>query len=52
MIIVIWNKSSVAVEVKLVVWICYRLFNSFDAVFLHDIFPQPFCRRLDSSSRH
>ena len=47
MIIVVWNKSFVAVEVKLTVWIdhllaeksCYHLLNSFDAVFLHDIFP-------------
>ena len=50
MIIVVWNKSFVAVEVKLAVCIdhllaedfCYRLLNSFDAVFLHDLFPQPF----------
>ena len=49
MIIVVWNKSFVAVEVKLAVWIdhllveesCYRLLNNFDAVFLHDLFPQP-----------
>jgi len=50
MIIVVWNKSFIAVEVKLVVWIdhllaeksCYRLLNRFDAVFLHDLYPQPF----------
>ena len=50
MIIVVWNKSFVAVEVKLVVWIdhlvaeksCYRILDSFDSVFLYDLFPQPF----------
>jgi len=50
MIIVVWNKNSVAVEVKLAVWIdhllveksCYRLLDSFDSVFLHDLFPQQF----------
>ena len=50
MIIVVWNKSFVAIEVKLAVWIdhliaeesCYCLLNSLDAVFLHDLFPQPF----------
>jgi len=50
MIIVAWNKSFVTVEVKLAIWIdhlladesCYRLLNSFDAVFLHDFFRQPF----------
>jgi len=44
MIIIVWNKSFVAVEVKLAVWIdhliveesSYRLLNSFNAVFLHD----------------
>ena len=47
-IIVVWNKSFVAVE--LAVWIdhllvekfCYRLLDSFGSVFLHDLFPQPF----------
>jgi len=50
MIIIVWNKSFVAVDVKLVVWIdhllaeksCYRLLDSFDLVFLLDLFPQPF----------
>ena len=50
MIVVVWNKSFIVVEVKLVVWIdhllmeesCYSLLNSFDAVFLLDLFPQPF----------
>ena len=50
MIIVVWNKSFVAVEVKLDVWIdhllveksCYRFLDSVDSVFLYDLFPQPF----------
>ena len=40
MIIVVWNKSFIVVEVKLAVWIdhllaeksCYRLLNSFEPV--------------------
>ena len=48
--IAVWNKSFVAVEVKLAVWIdhllaeksCYCLLDSFDSVFLYDLFPQPF----------
>ena len=50
MIIVVWNKSFVAVEVKLAVWIdhllaeksYYRLLDSFDSVVLYDLFSQPF----------
>ena len=50
MIIVVWNKSFIVVEVKLTVWIdhllteksCYRLLDNLDSVFLHDLFPQPF----------
>ena len=55
MIIVVWNKSFVAVQVKLAVWIdhllaeesCYQLLNSFDAIFLHDLFYQPFCLQFE-----